>query len=117
MRLLLIADTHVPRRSRSLPEQVWAEVEHADVVIHVGDWVVPELLDELKQRAARVIGVYGNNVGDELRERLPEVARDVLGGVRVAVVHETSASTGRDAQMRARWPDADLLVFGHSHTP
>ena len=117
VRLLLIADTHLPRRARTLPEQVWAEVGRADVVIHAGDWVVPELLDELEQRAARVLGVYGNNDGDQLRARLPEVARDVLGGVRVAVVHETGASTGRDARMRARWPDVDLLVFGHSHIP
>lgn len=117
VRLLLIADTHVPRRARTLPAQVWAEVERADVVIHAGDWVVPELLDELEQRAARLVGVCGNNDGDELRARLLEVARVEVGGVRVAVVHETGASTGRDARMRARWHDVDLLVFGHSHIP
>jgi len=117
VRLLLIADTHVPRRARNMPEQVWAEVERADVVIHAGDWVVPELLDELEQRARRVLAVYGNNDGDELRARLPEVASDVLGGVRISVVHETGPSVGRDARTRGRWPHTDLLVFGHSHIP
>jgi uncharacterized protein len=117
VRLLLIADTHVPRRARTLPDEVWHEAERADVVVHAGDWVVPELLDELEARARRVLGVYGNNDGLALRARLPEVARATLDGVRVVVVHETGPSTGRDARERARWPDADLLVFGHSHIP
>lgn len=117
VRLLLIADTHVPKRARDLPELVWAEVERADVVVHAGDWVVPELLDELGARAARLVGVHGNNDGPELRARLPEVARVELGGLRVAVVHETGPSTGRDARMASAHPDVDLLVFGHSHIP
>ncbi|HET7399057.1 MAG TPA: metallophosphoesterase [Intrasporangium sp.] len=117
MRLLLISDTHVPQRARALPDQVWREVGQADVVVHAGDWVAPQLLDELEARAARVLGVWGNNDGPELRQRLPEVACDVLGGVRLGVVHETGPSTGREARMRARWPDLDVLVFGHSHIP
>jgi putative phosphoesterase len=117
VRLLLIADTHVPRRARRLPDEVWEQVERADVVVHAGDWVVPELLDELEARAARLIGVHGNNDGPELRSRLPEVAREELDGVRLAVVHETGPSTGREARALQRFPDADLLVFGHSHIP
>lgn len=117
MRVLLLADTHVPRRVRGLPDAVWREVGRADVVIHAGDWVVVELLDELERRAKRVLGVYGNNDGPLLRERLPEVATEVLGGVRVAVVHETGPGRGREERARARWPDVDLLVFGHSHIP
>ncbi len=53
MRLLLIADTHVPKRARGLPAQLWHEVAAADVVIHAGDWVTPDLLDELEARSAR----------------------------------------------------------------
>lgn len=117
VRLLLIADTHVPKRARRLPEQVWREVESADLVVHAGDWVVPELLDELQERSSRLLACYGNNDGPELRRRLPEVARAVVEGVRVGVVHETGQSRGRDARMRAAYPDLDLLVFGHSHIP
>ena len=117
MRVLLLADTHVPLRVRGLPDAVWREVGRADIVIHAGDWVVVELLDELERRAKRVLGVYGNNDGPPLRERLPEVATEVLGGVRVAVVHETGPGRGREERSRARWPDVDLLVFGHSHIP
>ena len=117
MRLLLIADTHLPHRARALPPVVWAEVERADVVVHAGDWTEPDLLDELEARAAALVGVHGNNDGEELRARLPEVARTTLDGVRLAVVHETGAAKGRDARMCAAFPDADVLVFGHSHIP
>jgi uncharacterized protein len=117
VKLLLIADTHVPRRARDLPAAVWDEVSAADVVVHAGDWVVPELLDELTARCRRLVACWGNNDGAELRARLPERADVVLGGVRFTVVHETGASTGRDARMSRCYPDTDVLVFGHSHIP
>ena len=116
-RLLVLADTHVPKRARALPEQVWRAVEAADLVIHAGDWVDVALLDELEARARRVIGVWGNNDGADLRSRLPEVARVVVDGIRIAVVHETGPATGREARCDAEYPDDDVLVFGHSHIP
>jgi putative phosphoesterase len=117
MRLLLIADTHVPRRARDLPAAGWDEVAAADVVLHAGDWVEPGLLDELESRSRRLIACWGNNDGEELRRRLPERADAVLEGVRFTVVHETGASGGRDARMAKLYPDTDVLVFGHSHIP
>ena len=117
MRLLLIADTHVPRRARDLPAAVWNEVAAADVVLHAGDWVEPGLLDELESRSRRLIACWGNNDGEELRRRLPERADAVLEGVRFTVVHETGASGGRDARMARLYADTDVLVFGHSHIP
>ena len=117
MRLLLIADTHVPVRARDLPAQVWDEVTEADVVLHAGDWVALELLDELESRSARLVACWGNNDGAELRSRLPERADVVLAGLRFTVVHETGASAGREARMSRQYPDTDVLVFGHSHIP
>jgi putative phosphoesterase len=117
VRLLLLADTHVPKRARDLPAQVWEQVERADVVVHAGDWVDVALLDALEQRSARLLACYGNNDGPPLRARLPEVARATLEGVRVAVVHETGPSSGRELRMQAAYPDTDVLVFGHSHIP
>ncbi len=115
--ILLLADTHLPRRARDLPEQVWAAVDAADVVVHAGDWVEVDLLDRLQARARRLVGVYGNNDHGVLRRRLPEVAREELGGLRFAVVHETGAARGREARCAATFPDCDVLVFGHSHIP
>jgi putative phosphoesterase len=117
VRLLLIADTHVPKRARDLPAAVWDEVARADVVLHAGDWVEPSLLDQLEARAERLVACWGNNDGDELRRRLPERADATLGGLRFTVVHETGASGGRDARMARLYPDTDVLVFGHSHIP
>ena len=116
-RLLLLADTHLPKRARDLPAQVWAAVEEADVVVHAGDWVDVRLLDELEARSQRLVGVHGNNDHGVLRERLPEVARVELDGVRIGVVHETGQAKGREERMAAAYPDLDVLVFGHSHIP
>jgi putative phosphoesterase len=116
-RLLLLADTHVPKRARRLPDEVWAEVDRADVVLHAGDWVDVSLLDALEARAQRLLAVFGNNDGGPLRERLPEVATATLEGVRVAVVHETGPRTGREQRADLVYRDIDLLVFGHSHIP
>ena len=117
MRLLIIADTHLPKRARDLPDELWAVVEDADVVLHAGDWVDVALLDRLEERSRRLVGVYGNNDGPALRARLPEVARAELGGVRFAVVHETGGRAGREERCTAAYPDTDVLVFGHSHIP
>lgn len=114
---MILADTHVPKRARVLPRQVWQAVEDADIVIHAGDWVEVDLLDELEKRSRRLIGVYGNNDGPALRARLPEVARAELDGLRLAVVHETGAAKGREQRCAAAFPDTDVLVFGHSHIP
>lgn len=116
MRLLLLADTHLPR-FRNLPSRVWDEVAQADVVVHAGDWADVALLDQLEERASSVLGCWGNNDGPELRARLPEVARATLGGVRLAVVHETGSAAGREQRMATTYDDVDVLVFGHSHIP
>jgi putative phosphoesterase len=112
-----MADTHVPKRARDLPAALWAAVDAADVVLHAGDWVDVPLLDALEARAKRLIACHGNNDGPALRARLPEIARVDLDGVRVAVIHETGAATGRELRCAAQFPDTDLLVFGHSHIP
>lgn len=115
--LLLLADTHVPARARSLPDAVLRAVNEADLVIHAGDWVDLATLDLLESRSRTFQGVYGNNDGPELRERLPEVARFRVERLEVAVIHETGPAKGREQRMDAAFPDVDLLIFGHSHIP
>ena len=113
----MLSDTHIPKRARALPDQVWQAVDAADVVFHAGDWVDVATLDALEARATRLVAVYGNNDGQDLRARLPEIARAEIGGLRFAVVHETGAAAGREARCARDFPDADVLVFGHSHIP
>ncbi len=116
-RVVLLADTHVPKRAGRLPQPVWEAVDQADVVVHAGDWVDLPLLEELQARSRSLLACWGNNDGPELRDRLPEVATARIEGVRVAVVHETGPRQRREERMRAAHPDVDLLVFGHSHIP
>ena len=116
-RLLLLADTHLPKRAKDLPGEVWDAVEQADLVLHAGDWVDVALLDALQSRARRLVGVAGNNDHGVLRERLPEVATLLVEGLRFGVVHETGQASGREARCDAAYPDLDVLVFGHSHIP
>jgi len=116
LRVVALADTHVRRGgTRRLPDTAYAELARADVILHAGDVVVPELLDELGGFAP-VHAVLGNN-DHELLGVLPERRVDELAGVRVAMVHDSGATAGRPGRL-ARWfPDADLVVFGHSHQP
>jgi putative phosphoesterase len=114
--VVVFSDTHLPVRARRLPESVRRAAGAADLVVHAGDWLEASVLDDLLQYGP-VLGVYGNNDGDDLRSRLPEVARLELDGVRFAVVHETGAAQGREARMDAAYPETDVLIFGHSHIP
>ncbi|WP_159803393.1 metallophosphoesterase family protein [Arthrobacter zhaoguopingii] len=115
--LLILSDTHIPSRAKTLPEALWPAVESADIVVHAGDWADNSFFEELRRRSRRLLGCYGNNDGDALRARLPLVAREQIEGLRFAVVHETGAKTGREQRMDREFPDTDVLVFGHSHIP
>jgi putative phosphoesterase len=116
-KLLIISDTHLPKRGHDLPAEVWSAVDGADLVFHAGDWVAESLLDQLERRAGRVVGVWGNNDGPGLRRRLPEVARLEVEGIRIAVTHETGATNGRERRCDQAHPQTDVLIFGHSHIP
>jgi putative phosphoesterase len=111
------SDTHVPKRARDLPPALWSAIDAADVVVHAGDWVDIALLDEFEARSRRLVAVRGNNDHGPFRARLPEVATTKIEGLRFAVVHETGDAKGRELRCAARFPDADVLVFGHSHIP
>jgi putative phosphoesterase len=114
---VLLADTHLPKRAKALPEEVWRAVDAADGVIHAGDWVDEAALEALAARTPLLVACAGNNDGPRLHARLPELARAELDGVRLGVVHETGDAKGREARMDLRFADLDLLVFGHSHIP
>ncbi|MEO7015049.1 MAG: metallophosphoesterase [Leifsonia sp.] len=117
IRMLIVSDTHVPKRARGLPAQLWRAIDGADVVIHAGDWVDLATLDAIESRAKRFVGVYGNNDGADLRARLPEIARAEIGGLTFAVIHETGSAAGREARCERDFAGTDVLVFGHSHIP
>ena len=115
-RVVILSDTHIRRGSaRRLSDRAYDEIGRADVVLHAGDVVGAELLDELGGFAP-VHAVLGNN-DHELVGLLPETRLVDIDGVRIAMVHDAGPRTGRAARLRARFPHADVVVFGHSHEP
>jgi uncharacterized protein len=115
VRAAVLSDTHLRADLRSLPPEVWEAVDTADVVLHAGDVVTGDLLAALAERAP-VHAVLGNN-DHALVGHLPDRLEVDLAGVRVAMVHDSGARAGRERRMRRWFPDAQVVVFGHSHEP
>jgi putative phosphoesterase len=115
--VLLLADTHAPRHWKGVPQGLRAPLETADLILHAGDVCTPDVLDELSAFAP-VHAVLGNNDGpDVARWGAPERHDLDLAGVRVGMIHDSGPKEGRGRRMRRAFPDADLVVFGHSHIP
>jgi putative phosphoesterase len=117
MRLAIISDTHMPRGNRSLPAACVAELRAADAILHAGDFMRIEVLRALEALGPPVHGVHGNVDDHALRAMLPAARVVDAGGARIAMIHDAGQRTGRLLRMRARFKDADAVVFGHSHLP
>ena len=117
MRLAIVADTHLPRGSRRIPDRCWTEMAAADLILHAGDLTELEVLHELEALGPPVAAVHGNIDSVEVRARLPEARMLEVAGVRLALVHDAGPARGRIARMQRRFPDAGAVVFGHSHVP
>ena len=111
MRLGIIADTHGQLRPQVF--EVFAGVDH---ILHGGDVGPVALLEEL-QTIAQVTAVYGNTDGMALRARLPQVARLQLDGFRIVVTHGDQYGSPTPEKLNAAFPDAEIIVFGHTHRP
>ncbi|MDW5595176.1 metallophosphoesterase family protein [Conexibacter stalactiti] len=117
MRLAIISDTHMPKGDRALPPACVRLLGEADLILHAGDLVRAEVLYELRAYG-ELLAVHGNVDDAEVRRELPaERVVELPGGVRIAMTHDAGPSQGRLQRMRLRFPDADALVFGHSHIP
>ena len=89
----------------------------SDLILHAGDFTYPEVLEELRTLGPPVEAVHGNVDTEELRRMLPEARVVNADGAKIAMVHDAGPAGGRLERMRARFPDADAVVFGHSHIP
>lgn len=117
MRVAVVSDTHAPRRWKTCPPAVAEHLEGVDLILHAGDVCVPSVLDELSAFAP-VRAVLGNNDGPEVAAwGVPEIQQFEADGVRFAMIHDSGPSAGRWRRMRHRFPQADVVVFGHSHVP
>jgi putative phosphoesterase len=117
VRLALISDTHLPRGRRALPAACVAHLRGADLILHAGDVATLEVLDALRALGPPVEAVHGNVDDARLRMALPAARIVRAGGAAIAMVHDAGPAAGRLARLRARFPGADAVVFGHSHIP
>jgi uncharacterized protein len=117
MELAIISDTHMPRGGRAIPTACVARLRAADAILHAGDFVATEVLEMLESLGPPVHAVHGNIDEAALRMRLPAVRVVQADGARIVMTHDGGPAAGRIARLRARYPDADAVVFGHSHLP
>ena len=115
--IAVIADTHLPRGSRRLPGRCLELIASSELLLHAGDFSSFEAFEELGRLGPPLRAVQGNVDDPRVRARLPE--RDVVevGAVRIGLVHDAGPRRGRLERLRAAFPDADAVVFGHSHLP
>jgi hypothetical protein len=117
MRVVVLSDTHAPRRWKACPPAVASQLRDADLILHAGDVCTAAVLDELAQYAP-VTAVVGNNDGPDVAAwGAAETAALAPEGLPVAMIHDSGTASGRLPRLRARFPEAQLVVFGHSHIP
>jgi len=116
MDVVVLADTHLRvRAEQRLPRAVLDAVTAADLVLHAGDVISADALASFEQLAP-YCAVLGNN-DHELVTLLPDTVELELEGVRIAMLHDSGTRAGRQGRLQRRFPDADVVVFGHSHVP
>ena len=113
----VIADTHLPRGARRLPEACVDRLREADLVLHAGDFTSAAFLAELESLGPPVAGVHGNMDESALTETLPRERIVEVDGVRIGMVHIPGPRAGREARLVARFPGCDAIVYGHTHVP
>ena len=117
VRVVVLSDTHAPRRWKTCPPAVGSALRAADRILHAGDVCTAAVLDELAQYAP-VTAVIGNNDGPDVAAWGAVATADfVLDGLRCAMVHDSGSASGRLPRLRRMFPEASLVVFGHSHIP
>ena len=116
-RVVVLSDTHAPRRWKRCPPAVAEQLRGADLILHAGDVCTASVLEELAAYAP-VRAVLGNNDGPDVAAwGAPETLEITLGEMRVGMVHDSGPRSGRVDRLRRRFPGCDLVVFGHSHIP
>jgi putative phosphoesterase len=116
VRVAITGDTHMPKGARKLPARCIELLAGADLIVHTGDFSERSVLEQL-QGLGRVLAVHGNVDSDELRRELPERLTVDLEGAGLGLVHDAGPSRGRIGRLRCEFPEADAVVFGHSHMP
>src|SRR2546428_2382466 len=116
-RVAVISDTHLPRGTRTLPDECLRLLRGADLILHGGDLVSSAFLEELRALGPPVEAVQGNMDEAGLKGSLPVEHVVEVEGARIGMVHIAGPRAGREARLAARFPDCGAVVYGHTHVP
>ncbi|MFL5627818.1 MAG: metallophosphoesterase family protein [Ktedonobacteraceae bacterium] len=111
----VISDTHIPH-FKQLPAAIWQHFEGVELIIHAGDLSVLSVIDEL-ETIAPVVAVQGNVEQREVILKLPTKREITIGHCRIGIVHVLGDSKTHAREAHQEFPDARVVVFGHSHIP
>jgi uncharacterized protein len=117
VRVAAIADTHLPRGARRLPDACLELLAAADLILHAGDISTRAVLEELRGLGPPVHAVHGNADEPALRALLPKELVVEAGGARIGLLHIPGPAAGRAERLAARFPGCAAVVFGHTHLP
>ncbi|HJU36979.1 MAG TPA: metallophosphoesterase family protein [Gaiellaceae bacterium] len=117
MLVAVIADTHMPRGGRRLPDGCLERLRAADLILHAGDVVAEPVFEELAALGPPVHAVHGNMDEPALCERLPETLVVDVGGLEIGMTHDPGPRAGREERLAVRFPGCAAVVYGHTHEP
>jgi putative phosphoesterase len=117
LRVAVIADTHMPRGVRRLPDACMQRLRDAELVLHAGDFVALAVLEELRALGPPVEAVAGNMDEPALKELLLAERVVEVDCARIGMLHEAGPRLGRQARLAARFPDCHAVVYAHTHMP
>jgi putative phosphoesterase len=113
----VIADTHLPRGGRRLPESCVERLRGSDLILHAGDIVAGGVLAELEALGPPLRAVHGNMDEPALQDLLPDSLVAEVGGLRIAMTHDAGPRAGREERLVRRFPSCAAVVYGHTHQP
>ncbi|WP_186579268.1 metallophosphoesterase family protein [Aquibacillus kalidii] len=117
-KIVVIADTHMPRMAKTIPKKLLSDLEAANLVIHVGDVQTVEVLKAF-EKFAPLVGVYGNVDDSDIQSRFPNSLLLELDNLTIGITHGhgKSRTTEKRAIEKFQFEDVDIIIFGHSHIP
>lgn len=118
MRIGIIGDTHLKKHCSKLKTFLVENMRDIDMIIHVGDFTSPDVIEILKSHC-RFEGVYGNNDGTSIKEKVPDKIILSIEGYRIGVYHGHGDKKQTLDNVMKVFKDEKLniIIFGHSHKP
>ncbi len=113
-RVVVLADTHIPKVGPSLPGGLLERCEEADLILHAGDLIEISVLEELRSLTP-TRAVAGNMDLPEAKAVLPEKAVIEVEGKTIGLIHGWGPPMGIERRVLSRFQGVDVVVFGHTH--